>query len=368
MSRESDAAGAAQVFDVMSSAVLALDLQGRILWENTAAQALFGRSERGLAGERLALLLPEAREWLERLAAGGEAQSASAVFVGTAHDVYRSAAGGGQRVQASLTTLGGRTFGILPEGSAILAELISLDETIEKDRESQSAALMEANRQLLRNLAHEVKNPLGGIRGAAQLLESELTGPEDRECTAIIIEECDRLQALVDRLLAPYRRGAAREEVNVHEVLEHVRSLIALEFPKGLRFVRDYDISAPSIVADRARLTQVFLNIVRNAAEAMAAERERGEAVITLRTRIVRDVLAGGERKRRGLAVDVADNGPGVPEALREKIMYPLVTGRAEGSGLGLSLAQTFVRQAGGTLTFESVPGRTVFRAVFPLE
>lgn len=226
--------------------------------------------------------------------------------------------------------------------------------------------LMDANRQLLRNLAHEIKNPLGGIRGAAQLLESDLVREEDRECTSVIIGEADRLQALVDRFLAPYRQKAQCEEVNVHEVLEHVRSLVAMEFPDGLSFVRDYDISAPNVRGDRARLTQVFLNIVRNAAEVMDGERAEGRAAIVLRTRIVRDVMAGTERVRMALAVDIIDNGPGVPVDMQEKIFYPLVTGRAEGSGLGLSLAQTFVRQAGGTITLESVPGRTVFRVLLP--
>ena len=166
---------------------------------------------------------------------------------------------------------------------------------------------------------------------------------------------------MVDRFLAPYRQKAQCEVVNVHEVLEHVRSLVAMEFPDGLSFVRDYDISAPNVRGDRARLTQVFLNIVR-----MDGERAEGRAAIVLRTRIVRDVMAGTERVRMALAVDIIDNGPGVPVDMQEKIFYPLVTGRAEGSGLGLSLAQTFVRQAGGTITLESVPGRTVFRVLLP--
>ena len=139
-----------------------------------------------------------------------------------------------------------------------------------------------------------------------------------------------------------------------------------MEFPDGRSFVRDYDISAPNVRGDRARLTQVFLIIVRNAAEVMDGERAEGRAAIVLRTRIVRDVMAGTERVRMALAVDIIDNGPGVPVDMQEKIFYPLVTGRAEGSGLGLSLAQTFVRQAGGTITLESVPGRTVFRVLLP--
>ena len=209
---------------------------------------------------------------------------------------------------------------------------------------------------------------MGGIRGAAQLLESELVRDEDRECTNVILEEAARLQELVDRLLMPYRTPAAAGPVNIHEVLEHVRSLIGLEFAQGLTIERDYDISAPAVFGDRGRFTQVFLNLARNAAEAMTEGRAHGTAVIIFKTRIARDVMLAGTRTRTALRIDVVDNGPGVPEHLKERIFFPLVTGRAEGSGLGLALVKTFVEEAGGSITLESRPGRTDFTVLLPLE
>ena len=356
-------------WNMLSEALLFTDPEGRLLWTNAAAEILLGRSLKSVAGEPCAAFLPECAEWFLHFAKD-PTHLAPVILTGS---LTKSLPGGlleQVRVRASISPVTADAVPMLPDGAgraAVLIEIIEIEPLLRQDRESAAADVMDANRQLLRNLAHEIKNPLGGIRGAAQLLESELTAPEDRECTGIIIEEADRLQALVERFLAPYRRSESKEEVNVHEVLEHVRSLISLEFPSGLTFVRDYDISAPAVMGDRARLTQVFLNLVRNAAEALESKRKSDDALITLRTRIVRDVLAGSERTRRALAVDVIDNGPGVPEEMQEKIFYPLVTGRAEGSGLGLSLAQTFVRQSGGSLTLESVPGKTVFRVLLPL-
>ena len=166
----------------------------------------------------------------------------------------------------------------------------------------------------------------------------------------------------------PYRAPAAAGPVNIHEVLEHVRSLIGLEFAQGLTIERDYDISAPAVFGDRGRFTQVFLNLARNAAEAMAEGRAHGTAVIIFKTRIARDVMLAGTRTRTALRIDVVDNGPGVPEHLKERIFFPLVTGRAEGSGLGLALVKTFVEEAGGSITLESRPGRTDFTVLLPLE
>lgn len=350
------------MLDVMASSVFLTDASGRVLWANSASEVLLGCSRRTFVGTDFRDRLMECSEWYAHLADGAIVTSAR--MQGCLVRTPSGAQPDDVRVQAVLT--------LLPEGwpvcreARVLIEIVDVEETLRQDKERMSCELMDANRQLLRNLAHEIKNPLGGIRGAAQLLESDLVRDEDRECTNIIIGEADRLQALVDRFLAPYRQKAACEEVNVHEVLERVKSLVAMEFPEGLVFVRDYDISAPNVTGDRARLTQVFLNIVRNAAEAMDRERSERRAEIVLRTRIVRDVMAGTERARMALAVDVIDNGPGVPVDMQEKIFYPLVTGRADGSGLGLSLAQTFVRQAGGTITLDSVPGRTMFRILLP--
>jgi two-component system nitrogen regulation sensor histidine kinase GlnL len=229
------------------------------------------------------------------------------------------------------------------------------------------AGAAQAHKELIRNLAHEIKNPLGGIRGAAQLLEMELQNPELTEYTEVIVHEADRLQALVDRLLAPHRHPHQVGDVNIHEVCERVRSLILVEYPQGLRVVRDYDTSIPEFRGDRAQLIQALLNIVQNAAQALAERIAAGDACITLRTRVARQVTFGRQRYRLALELHVIDNGPGVPDAIRDRIFYPLVSGRDGGSGLGLTLAQTFVQRHHGMIECESRPGRTDFRILIPL-
>ena len=225
----------------------------------------------------------------------------------------------------------------------------------------------QANKELIRNLAHEIKNPLGGIRGAAQLLQMEIDSRELTEYTQVIIHEADRLQALVDRLLAPHRRPHQVGDVNIHEVCERVRSLILAEFPKGLKVRRDYDTSIPEIRGDREQLIQAVLNIAHNAAQALADRVAAGDAEITMRTRIARQVTFGKQRYRLALELHVIDNGPGVPDSIKERIFYPLVTGRDGGSGLGLTLAQNFVQQHHGLIECDSVPGRTDFKILIPL-
>jgi two-component system nitrogen regulation sensor histidine kinase GlnL len=187
------------------------------------------------------------------------------------------------------------------------------------------------------------------------------------EYTQVIINEADRLQSLVDRLLAPHRRPHLVGDVNIHEVCERVRSLIMAEFPRGLDIQRDYDTSIPEFRGDREQLIQAVLNIAHNAAQALSERMSAGEARIMLRTRVARQVTLGKQRYRLALELHIQDNGPGVPESIRDRIFYPLVSGRDGGSGLGLTLAQTFVQQHHGTIECESEPGRTIFKIVIPL-
>ena len=187
------------------------------------------------------------------------------------------------------------------------------------------------------------------------------------EYTQVIIHEADRLQSLVDRLLAPHRRPHVVGDVNIHEVCERVRSLILAEFPKGLKVVRDYDISIPEFRGDREQLIQAVLNIAHNAAQALHERRSEGDAAITLRTRIQRQVTFGKQRYRLALELHVIDNGPGVPDSIKDRIFYPLVSGREGGSGLGLTLAQTFVQQHHGLIECDSQPGCTDFKILIPL-
>ena len=250
-------------------------------------------------------------------------------------------------------------------GEAII-ELLPLEQQAKQDREERLMDQAQANKELIRNLAHEIKNPLGGIRGAAQLLQMDID-KSLTEYTQVIIHEADRLQALVDRLLAPHRRPHLVGDVNIHEVCERVRSLILAEFPRGLRVMRDYDISIPDFRGDREQLIQALLNIAHNAAQALVERISAGDAQITFKTRIARQVTFGKQRYRLALELHVVDNGPGVPDAIKDRIFYPLISGREGGSGLGLTLAQTFVQQHHGLIECDSVPGRTDFKLLIPL-
>ena len=249
----------------------------------------------------------------------------------------------------------------------VVFELVEIEQRRARSARSGRSSRPQANRELIRNLAHEIKNPLGGIRGAAQLLEMEVEPPALSEYTQVIIKEADRLQLLVDRLLAPHRKPHVVGDVNIHEVCERVRALVLAEFPRGLVTVRDYDTSIPELRGDREQLIQALLNIVRNAAEALAERIETGDARIGLRTRVARQVTLGKQRYRLALELHIEDNGPGVPEALRDRVFFPLVSGREGGTGLGLTLAQTFIQQHHGTIEFESEPGLTVFKILIPL-
>jgi two-component system nitrogen regulation sensor histidine kinase GlnL len=249
----------------------------------------------------------------------------------------------------------------------VIVELLPLEQQTRQEREERLIDQAQANKELIRNLAHEIKNPLGGIRGAAQLLQMELESKELIEYTQVIIHEADRLQSLVDRLLAPHRRPHVVGDVNIHEVCERVRSLIVAEFPKGLRVVRDYDTSIPEFRGDREQLIQAVLNIAHNAAQALGERMAVGDAQITFRTRVGRQVTFGKQRYRLALELHVIDNGPGVPDSIKDRIFFPLVSGRDGGSGLGLTLAQTFVQQHHGLIECESVPGHTDFKLLIPL-
>ncbi|MGZ5133332.1 MAG: nitrogen regulation protein NR(II) [Caldimonas sp.] len=250
----------------------------------------------------------------------------------------------------------------------VLFEVVEIEQQTRQEREERALEQAQATKELIRNLAHEIKNPLGGIRGAAQLLEMDIESRTLTEYTQVIIKEADRLQALVDRLLAPHRKPHVVGNVNIHEVCERVRALIDAEFPHGLTTERDYDTSIPEFGGDREQLIQAVLNIAHNAAEALAERIEIGDAKIILRTRVARQMTLGKHRYRLALELHIEDNGPGVPESLRERVFFPLVSGREGGSGLGLTLAQTFIQQHHGTVEFESEPGRTVFKIVIPLQ
>ncbi len=243
----------------------------------------------------------------------------------------------------------------------LLLELFDTLRDRQVRREAELTAQRRLSRRIIRQLAHEVKNPLGGLRGAAQLLERQLPAAELKTYTNVIIEEADRLAALVDGILGAGGQPK-RETFNLHEITEHVGRLIETEKPEGVVLVRDYDPSLPLTIADRDQLIQAFLNLVKNAMQALG---EAGQLVF--RTRALSNVALGGQKHRLALSLEVEDDGPGVPEELKETIFYPLVTGRDTGTGLGLTIAQDLVSRNGGLIEFSSRPGATIFQVRLPV-
>jgi len=250
-------------------------------------------------------------------------------------------------------------LGIIPP-DAFLVEMVNVDQQLRLTREEDLSLRRRAVHNLLRGLAHEIKNPLGGLRGAAQLLARELPA-QQREYTDIIIGEADRLQTLLDRMLGP-RTLPRKEWVNIHKVLCLGKQLINNESGEKIVIIEDYDPSVPEIFADPDQLHQAFLNLLRNAVQAM-----NGSGILTLRTRIEHRVKLDTKLHKMAVRVDIQDNGPGIPEEIFEHIFYPMVTGRAEGTGLGLTIAQNLVHRNGGTISCESRPSRTVFSISLPI-
>lgn len=248
------------------------------------------------------------------------------------------------------------------ELNEILIELQQVDRHLRITKEEQLLAQQNTSRMLVRGLAHEIKNPLGGLRGAAQLLDLELHDPELKEYTQIIIAESDRLQELMDKMLGP-NKPAHKSLLNIHEVLERVRQLVAAQANKTIMLRTDYDPSIPELYADKNQLIQALLNIVRNAVQAIQNEGE-----IIIKTRIRRHMTIGRKRYKLTIKIDITDSGPGIKPELMGQIFYPMITGRAEGTGLGLSIAQSLINQHNGLIECESEPGHTVFSIYLPLE
>lgn len=345
--------------DLLASAVIILDADGGIVYANAAAENLLESSFKVLSQQKLSELFLNGTELATLFY-----QAVSQQFADKRLDLVLERAGREPLQVHTVVTALDRA------DTPVLLELRENVQQLKLDREERLFDQSQANKELIRNLAHEIKNPLGGIRGAAQLLELELPERhlrELREYTQVIIKEADRLQTLVDRLLAPHRRPHIVGDVNIHEVCERVRSLILAEFPHGLTIRRDYDLSIPEFRGDKEQLIQALLNIVHNAAQALAERIQRGDAELVLQTRVARQMTLAKVRYRLALDLHVIDNGPGIPPDIQDRIFYPLVSGRDGGSGLGLTLAQTFVHQHLGLIECESRPGCTDFRILIPL-
>ena len=355
--RADDAAGYAAL-DLLATMVAVVTPEGECTFANSSFENALGLSRRSMSRSSVF-------DWFV------EAQLLHGTVAAVSSNAFATS-----RLDAQLKKPGASHGETLPvrvtvnqiEGSRnVVFEVVEIEQQTRQEREERALEQAQATKELIRNLAHEIKNPLGGIRGAAQLLEMEIESRPLTEYTQVIIDEADRLQALVDRLLEPHRQARVVVQFNPHEVCERVRTVIQAEFPTGLRIVRDYDASVPEMRCDREQLIQALMNVVRNAAQALDTRIAAGDAEIVLRTRVARHVTIGRSAARLALDLHVIDNGPGVPEELKDRIFYPLVSGRVGGTGLGLTLAQTYVQQNNGTIECESRPGRTCFRILVPL-
>jgi two-component system nitrogen regulation sensor histidine kinase GlnL len=340
------------IIDNLTTAVLLLGTDLRVLAINPAAEELLDVSANQVLDTSAEGLFPETALFGAALA---RAATSGAPFT----EREMSLALGSQtiRVDCSVTPIGeGR------DATRLLVELVQIDRHRRISRDEQGVARNASVRALMRGLAHEIRNPLGGLRGAAQLLERELADEALKEYTQVIVHEADRLQNLLDRMLGP-RGLPSKRSINIHEVTERVHALLSAEAPPGVDVSRDYDPSIPPVHADAELMIQATLNVARNAVQSLEG---RGE--VQLRTRIQRRFTIGQICHRLVVRIEVHDDGPGVPDDLREHVFFPLITGRGDGTGLGLPIAQSLLHQHGGLIEFVSMPGDTTFSLILPIE
>jgi len=342
------------ILDSLTSAILCVDHELRLRYINQSAESLLEISGTRSCGHTIGELLAETAEF--------ESMLYDALQTNQAYTKRRE----------HLTLLSGHTvnvdYSITPvseeEWPQLLIEFQSLDRYLRIDRDEALRDHQQVTRQMIRGLAHEIKNPLGGIRGSAQLLARELNDPAMREYTNIIVDETDRLTSLVDRLLGP-KTVPSPADTNIHEVLERVRKLIEIESNQRISIERDYDPSIPEVYVDAELIMQAFLNIARNAMQSL---QDIDNPKIQFVTRTERQFTIGSKRHRTVITIDIIDNGPGVPEDLKAHLFYPMISGRPDGTGLGLSFAQSIVHQHSGLIEVTSQPGRTDFKIIIPLE
>lgn len=343
------------ILNNQTTAVLLFDESLIVRYLNNAAEILFGISARAAQGQSAARMLqcPDGDGLASRL------QEVMLSDQPMNRRETRITLADGQKIIVDCTLVP-----LLDAESCrcVLAEVRQVDLQLRLNREEQLINQHKATRELVRGLAHEIKNPLGGLRGAAQLLSMELDDTALTEYTQVIIDEADRLQVLVDQLLGP-RKMPVKKAVNIHHILEHVRSVVSAGTGKQISIERDYDPSIPRLQGDSDQLVQAFLNIVQNSAQAAG-----NGGRIVFKTRIQRHFTLASKVHPLVVQVDITDNGPGVPEELQDKIFYPMVTGKAEGTGLGLSIAQSLINRHAGLIEFSSKPGNTVFTVYLPLE
>lgn len=342
-----------RILENSSTTILVFDADMRLSYLNPAGEMLFAISISRAHGNDLTSFFKDSEEFA---ASAVQAMQTNHPFT-ERELVFQLPHGRKITADCTVTPLQG-----IDREAALLIELSQIDRQLRIAREESLLAQHNATRDVIRGMAHEIKNPLGGLRGAAQLLESELETNELKEYTSIIIQEADRLQNLLNRMLGP-NTLPQKEHINIHEQLEHVRQLVSNDIPPQVQIIRDYDPSVPDLYADPDLMIQAVLNLVRNAAQAIG-----GEGKIILRTRVQRQITIGPRRHRLMACIEVIDDGPGIPPDMLDKIFYPMVTGRAEGTGLGLPIAQALINQHDGLIECTSTPGNTVFTILIPLE
>ncbi|WP_437270256.1 nitrogen regulation protein NR(II) [Stutzerimonas balearica] len=341
----------------LTTATLLLNARLRLEYMNPAAEMLLAVSGQRSHGQFISELFTESPEAL----------SALRQAVAEAHPFTKR--------EATLTSVSGQTltvdYAVTPiptqQETMLLLEVLPRDRLLRITKDEAQLSTQETTKLLVRGLAHEIKNPLGGIRGAAQLLARELPDEHLKDYTEVIIEEADRLRNLVDRMLGSNKLPSLAM-TNIHEVLEHVASLIEAESQGRLILVRDYDPSIPEVLMDREQMIQALLNIMRNAMQALAGQTEFGLGRLTLRTRTLRQFTIGHVRHRLVARIEIIDNGPGIPAELQNTLFYPMVSGRPDGTGLGLAITQNIISQHQGLIECESHPGHTAFSIFLPLE
>lgn len=344
------------LLDNLSTAVLVLDDSMTVIYGNHAAQAVFERSLNLLIGCSFNHFIASSSLDFDRLQNSmqfGEVYSDSEV-------IFKLIDGRHTQADVSVTCI------LENQDKRLLVEIRLVEQQKKISQENQQWAQQQAARELVRGLAHEIKNPLGGIRGAAQLLAKQLPTDELKEFTQVIIDQSDRLTNLVDRLLGPNLRPSFNW-YNVHQVLEKVCTLVQLDPSHNITISRDYDPSIPDVYLDQDMMQQATLNIVRNSVQVLSEHQEIvGEIKVV--TRIERKVIIHGAYFPLCVKIQIIDNGPGIPTELKNTLFYPMVTSKQEGSGLGLSISQTLVGHHRGKIEVDSWPGRTEFTLYLPID
>lgn len=348
-----------RLLDTLKTGVVLLDQELCLLYMNIAAEALLDISHRKAKGSFIGAVLIDAEDDIQEMR--------NALSNDNSYTMRR----------ADLRLINGKSlvvdYTINPfeengETHALL-EISSLEHANRINREESLHHARETTRELVRGMAHEIKNPLGGIRGAAQLLAREINGDDLTDYTNVIIEEADRLHNLVDRMLGS-RKPLEINDTNIHEVLERVRSLVDADEGMGkVNVTKDYDPSIPPLKGDREQLIQAMLNLLRNAVQSINdSEMDELEGKILLRTRILRNVTIGSKFRRLAVSVEIIDNGPGIPPGLMETMFYPMISGRPDGSGLGLPITHSIISQHKGLIECDSEPGNTRFSVTLPID